>query len=44
VEEALENVQDALRAVIELYEDLGKKLPFNVQQISDRCSYGFLGR
>jgi len=28
VEEALAHVQDALAAVIELYEDLGKPLPF----------------
>jgi len=27
VEEALENVRDALRAVVEFYRDLGKKLP-----------------
>jgi antitoxin HicB len=27
VEEALANVKDALAAVVELYEDLGKKLP-----------------
>jgi antitoxin HicB len=30
-EEALENVQDALRAVIELYEDMGKDLPENMK-------------
>ena len=30
VEEALDNVQDALRAVVELYEDLGKHLPDSV--------------
>lgn len=27
LEEALENVKDALSAVIEIYEDLGKPLP-----------------
>jgi antitoxin HicB len=27
IEEALANVKDALAAVVELYEDLGKKLP-----------------
>ncbi|MDD9975780.1 MAG: type II toxin-antitoxin system HicB family antitoxin [Candidatus Poribacteria bacterium] len=27
--EALENVQDALAAVIELYEDMGRSLPEN---------------
>ncbi|NEQ97241.1 MAG: type II toxin-antitoxin system HicB family antitoxin [Cyanothece sp. SIO2G6] len=31
VEEALANVQDALSAVVELYEDLGRKLPDNMQ-------------
>lgn len=30
-EEAVSNVQDALAAVIELYEDLGKPLPPNVR-------------
>ena len=30
VEEALENVQDALRAVVEIYDDLGKHLPDSV--------------
>jgi antitoxin HicB len=29
LEEALENVKDALSAVIEIYEDLGKSLPQN---------------
>lgn len=33
VEEALENVQDALRAVVELYDDLGKTLPINVRTV-----------
>ena len=27
LEEAIENVQDALQAAIEIYEDLGKRLP-----------------
>lgn len=31
VEEALANVQDALAAVIEAYEDLGRALPVNLQ-------------
>jgi antitoxin HicB len=31
VEEALENVKDALAAVIETYEDLGRSLPQNAQ-------------
>ena len=31
VEEALENVKDALAAVIEAYDDLGRSLPMNAQ-------------
>ena len=31
VEEALNNVKDALAAVIEAYEDLGRSLPQNAQ-------------
>jgi antitoxin HicB len=31
VEEALENVKDALAAVVEAYEDLGRSLPQNAQ-------------
>lgn len=31
VEEALENVKDALVAVVEVYEDLGRSLPQNAQ-------------
>ncbi|OUL23160.1 type II toxin-antitoxin system HicB family antitoxin [Nostoc sp. 106C] len=31
VEEALTNVKDALTAVIEAYEDLGRALPINMQ-------------
>ena len=34
VEEALANVQDALAAVIEAYEDLGRELPVNIR-VSD---------
>ena len=30
VAEALDNVRDALAAVVELYEDLGKALPLNL--------------
>ena len=30
VEEALENVRDALAAVVEAYEDLGRALPMNM--------------
>ncbi len=29
IDEAMENVKDALAAVIELYEDLGRQLPQN---------------
>ncbi|MBX5491630.1 MAG: type II toxin-antitoxin system HicB family antitoxin [Chloroflexi bacterium] len=32
VEEALAHVQDALRAVLELYADLGRPLPSNLSQ------------
>ena len=32
MEEALGNVGDALRAALELYEDLGKPLPVNLRQ------------
>jgi antitoxin HicB len=31
VEEALENVKDALAAVVETYQDLGRTLPSNAQ-------------
>ena len=31
LDEALENVKDALAAVIELYQDLGRSLPENTQ-------------
>jgi antitoxin HicB len=32
IDHALENVRDALRAAMELYEDLGKPLPSNLLQ------------
>jgi antitoxin HicB len=32
VEEALEHVRDALKAVLELYEDMGKPVPANLEQ------------
>ena len=32
LQDALENVQDALRATLEIYEDLGKPLPANLRQ------------
>jgi antitoxin HicB len=31
VEEALENVKDALAAVVEVYQDLGRSLPSDTQ-------------
>jgi antitoxin HicB len=34
VEEALANIHDALAAVIEAYEDLGRELPVNIR-VSD---------
>ena len=37
IEEALANVQDALEATIETYQDLGRQLPKNVQ-VSDTTS------
>jgi antitoxin HicB len=33
MDEVLANVQDALEAVIEMYEDLGKELPHNLQSL-----------
>jgi antitoxin HicB len=33
MDEVLANVQDALEAVIEMYEDLGKELPINIQSV-----------
>jgi len=32
VEETLAHVRDALKAVLEMYEDMGKPLPANLQQ------------
>lgn len=32
LDEAIEHVRDALKAVIEAYEDLGKSLPVNLRQ------------
>lgn len=32
IDEVLANVRDALHAVIELYEDLGRELPASLQQ------------
>lgn len=33
MDEVLANVQDALESVIEMYEDLGKELPQNLQSV-----------
>jgi len=33
MDEVLANVQDALETVIEMYEDLGKQLPHNLQSV-----------
>jgi len=33
LEEVLENVPDALRAALEIYEDLGRPLPANLRQV-----------
>lgn len=35
VEAALANVQDAVAAVVEVYEDLGRRLPANTQLADD---------
>ncbi len=32
VAEAIDNVRDAIEAVVEIYEDLGKPLPPNIRQ------------
>ena len=32
LDEAIENVRDALKAVVEIYEDLGRMLPANLRQ------------
>ncbi len=41
LDESLENVKDAFRAVIELYQELGRSLPENIQ-ISDGKSLVWL--
>ena len=41
LDESLENVKDAFRAVIELYQELGRSLPENIQ-ISDEKSLVWL--
>ncbi len=42
-EEAVENVRDALGAVIEIYEDLKKPLPANLRQESASAPICFEG-
>ena len=41
VEEALAHVQDALVAVVELYEDLGKPLPDTILRDSNRITFEY---
>ena len=41
LEEALANVPDALKAVVEVYEDLGRPLPANLRQDPDASSLWF---
>jgi antitoxin HicB len=42
-EEAVGNVQDALKAVIETYEDLKKPFPSNLRQDSENAPIWFEG-
>jgi antitoxin HicB len=41
LEEALESVPDALNAVVEIYEELGRQLPANLQQDADASPISF---
>jgi antitoxin HicB len=41
VEEALAHVQDALAAVVEIYEDLGKPLPNMILGVPDRITFEY---
>ena len=43
IEEAVGNVRDALAAVVELYEDLGKPLPPNISLDPRDAAIGFEG-
>ena len=43
LEEAVHNVRDALAAVIETYQDLGKQLPANLRQDPQDSSIQFEG-
>ena len=39
--EVVEHVSDAIQAVFELYEDLGRSLPHDLRKISDHDSISF---
>jgi antitoxin HicB len=41
VEEALENVQDAVAAVVEIYEDSGRSLPSSAQVVDLKMPLSF---
>ena len=41
LQEALDNVPDALAAAIEIYQDLGKPLPANLTQSADSAPVWF---
>jgi antitoxin HicB len=41
LKEALSNVSDAIRAVIETYEDLGREFPANLEQDSTKAPIYF---
>ena len=39
LKEVMENVKDALRAVLELYEDMGRPIPPVLQQATDETRF-----
>ncbi len=39
LEEALDNVKDALRAVLELYEDMGRPIPSALERELDKAPF-----
>jgi antitoxin HicB len=41
IEEALMHVQDAVQAVVELYEDLGKEFPASIRQPAEADAIRF---
>jgi len=41
IDEALMHVQDAVQAVVELYEDLGKELPASIRQPAEADAIQF---